>query len=173
MKLRVVAVLLLLGASTLGTSTVAASTSAAAKGNDAYYRTGFEVLAGFPFEPPEPDPAKPGTPPPSAANQIPPAVKALDGRKIVVSGYMMPLKMDKGLVTELLLMANSQLCCYGAVPKLNEFIYIKMTGEGVKHTADVPVEFYGRMTVKEVFEEGFLQQIYTMAGDKMGKAAVE
>lgn len=173
MTLRVAILLLSLAASTLWTSASLASTSAAVKGSDGYFRTGFEVLAGFPFDPPEPDPAKPGVPPPSAADQIPAPIKALDGRRVIVSGYMMPLKMDKGLVTELLLMANSQLCCYGAVPKLNEFIYIKMTGEGVKHTADVPVEFYGRMTVKEVFEEGFLQQIYTLAGDKMGKAAVE
>jgi len=38
---------------------------------------------------------------------------------------------------------------------------------------DVPVEFYGKLSVKEVFEDGYLSSIYTLEGEKMGKSAVE
>lgn len=140
---------------------------------DGYFRAGFDVLAAFPFVPPEPDPAaKPGTPPPSAANQIPPAIKALDGKKVIVTGYMLPTKMDKGLVTEFLLVSSPSACCYGATPQMNEFIVVKMA-KGVKSVMDTPVEFYGKLLVKEVVEEGFLSNIYTLEGEKMGKVATE
>ena len=149
----------------------AAAGHAAAPANDGYFRAGFDVLGAFPFNPPEPDPAaKPGTPPPSAAAQIPAHVKALDGRRVIVTGYMMPLKMEKGLVTEFLLVRDQQACCYGVTPQINEFIVAKMASGGVKAVMDAPVEFYGKLAVREVFEEGCLAQIYTLAAEKMGKA---
>jgi hypothetical protein len=138
-----------------------------------YYRAGFDILGAFPFNPPEPDPsAKPGTPPPSAANQIPAAIKALDGKKVIVTGYMLPVKMDKGLVTEFLLVSSPAACCYGVTPQMNEFIVVKMA-KGVKSFMDAPVEFYGVLAVKEVIEEGYLANIYTLEGEKMGKAGVD
>src|SRR3954465_6623726 len=68
-----------------------------------YFRAGFDRLASYSFTPPEPDEAaKPGTPPPSGASQIPAAIKALDGQKVIVTGFVMPVKMEKGFTTELL-----------------------------------------------------------------------
>jgi hypothetical protein len=140
-----------------------------------YFRAGFDRLASYPFTPPEPDEAaKPGTPPPSGANQIPAAIKALDGQKVIVTGFVMPVKMEKGFTTELLLVSSPQLCCYGVSPQFNEFIVVKMKKDaGVKPPMDVPVEFYGKLSVKEVFEDGYLSNIYTLEGEKMGKSAVE
>lgn len=139
-----------------------------------YHRTSFAVLASFPFNPPEPDPsAKPGTPPPSAAHQIPAPIKALDGKKVVVTGFMLPVKMEKGLVTEILLMKDQQACCYGATPQINEFVVVKMTKGGVKAVMDTPVEFFGTLSVKEVFEEGFLANIYTLEAEKMRASPIE
>ena len=125
----------------------------------------------FPFNSPEPDlAAKPGTPPPSAANQIPAPIKALNGKKVIVTGYMLPTKMEKGLVTEFLLVSTPSACCYGVTPQMNEFIVVKMA-KGVKSVMDTPVEFYGKLLVGEVIEEGYLANIYTLEGEKMGKSA--
>ncbi len=172
--------MLLLAALSAGALATVASAAPAAPGRKAeiapggYFKAGFDLLAAFPFDPPEPDPAaKPGTPPPSAAKQIPPEIKALDGRKVIVSGFMIPTKMEKGLVTELLLVASQQLCCYGAVPKLNEFIVVKMLSGGVKATSDVPVEFHGKISVKEVFEDGYLSHIYAVDAEKLGKVGTD
>jgi hypothetical protein len=86
----------------------------------------------------------------------------------------MPVKMEKGFTTELLLVSSPQLCCYGVAPQFNEFIVVKMKKDaGVKPPMDVPVEFYGKLSVKEVFEDGYLSNIYTLEGEKMGKSAVE
>ncbi len=139
-----------------------------------YYPASFAVLASFPFNPPEPDPnAKPGTPPPSAARQIPATIQALHGKKVVVTGFMLPVKMERGLVTEILLMKDQQACCYGVTPQINEFVVVKMTRGGVKAVLDTPVEFFGTLSVKEIFEEGYLSNIYTLDAEKMRAAPIE
>jgi hypothetical protein len=48
-----------------------------------------------------------------------------------------------------------------------------MGGSGVKPVMDAPVEFYGRLVVKEMYEDGFLTNIYSLAGEKMGKSSVD
>lgn len=139
-----------------------------------YLKAGFDVLAGYTFVPAELDPSAPaGTPPPSGAKQIPPLVKNLDGKNVVVTGYMMPTKIEKGLVTEFLLVSSPQLCCYGQSPQVNEFIVVKMGKGGVKPVMDTPVQFFGKLVVKEMYEDGFLTNIYSLDGEKMGKSGVD
>jgi hypothetical protein len=139
-----------------------------------YLKAGFDVLAAYTFIPAELDPSAPaGTPPPSGAKQIPPAVKALDGQKVVVSGYMLPTKVEKGLVKEFLLVSSPMLCCYGQTPQVNEFVVVNMGANGVKAVMDTPVQFLGKLVVKEMYEDGFLTNIYSLEGEKMGKAGVD
>jgi hypothetical protein len=129
-----------------------------------YLKADFDKLAGFPFD----VPAGAGAKPP--ADQIPAGIRALDGRKVRVTGFMLPVKLEGGLVKEFLLVANPMLCCYGMVPKINEWVVVRMTGAGVKPLMDIPVEFYGVLRVKETFEEGYLVNIYTLDGERMGAA---
>ena len=151
---------------------VAGADNKAANGD--YLKAGFDILAGYSFVPAELDAsAPPGTPPPSGAKQIPPVVKALDGKNVIVSGYMLPTKVEKGLVTEFLLVSSPQLCCYGQSPQVNEFVVVRMTRAGVKAVMDTPVQFYGKLVVKEMYEDGFLTNIYSLDGEKMGKAGVD
>ena len=155
---------------------VFAADAAAAKStaDNGYLKAGFDVLASYTFVPAELDPsAPPGTPPPSGAKQIPTQVKDLDGKSVVVSGYMLPTKVEKGLVKEFLLVSSPMLCCYGQAPQVNEFVVVKMGGAGVKAVMDTPVQFYGKLVVKEMYEEGFLTNIYSLEGEKMAKASVD
>ena len=134
-----------------------------------YLRIGFDRLAAFPFTVPDYDPsAAPGKPPPSLAGQIPEAIKQLDGQNVQVAGYMLPTKMEKGLVTEFLVVSGPMMCCYGVVPKMNEWIVVRMQKEGVKPLMDVPVYFYGRFKVGEMYENGYLTGIYYLEGERMG-----
>ena len=139
-----------------------------------YAKAGFDVLAGYTFIPAELDPsAPPGTPPPSGAKQIPPRVTALDGKQVMVTGYMLPTKLDKGLATEFLLVSSPMLCCYGQTPQVNEFVVVDMGAHGVKPVMDTPVQFIGTLTVKEKYEDGFLTAIYSLAGERMAKVATD
>jgi hypothetical protein len=134
-----------------------------------YLKIGFDRLASFPFNPAPYDPAKPNQTPPSSADQIPEPVRELDGKKAVVTGFMLPVRAEKGMVTELLLMKDPMMCCYGVVPNVNEWVIVKMTNGGVQAMQDVPLAFYGKLHVKEQFDNGYLSGIYLLEAEKMAQ----
>ncbi len=127
---------------------------------DGYENVGFDRLASYNYTPPEAETAKP-------TDQIPAPIKALDQKKVAVTGFMLPTKMEKGLVTEFLLVKDAMMCCYGAMPKVNEWIVVKMTGVGVKPLMDLPITFEGKLRVGEMFENGYLTGVYLLEGDRM------
>jgi hypothetical protein len=134
-----------------------------------YLKLGFEQLASYEFTPPPFDPAaKPNEKPPTGEEQIPAMVKGWNGKKAMITGYMVPVKMDKGLVTEFLLMRNTMACCFGTVPNMNEWVVVKMK-KGVQPMMDVPVAFYGELKVGAMFENGYMTGLYELDGEKMGE----
>jgi hypothetical protein len=135
---------------------------------DGYLKLGFEQLASYTFNPPNFDPAAdPKVKPPTGEEQIPPVVKSWNGKKAVITGYMVPVKMDKGLVTEFLLMRNTMACCFGTVPNMNEWVIVKMK-KGVQPMMDLPVSFYGELKVGAMFENGYMTGLYELEGERMG-----
>jgi hypothetical protein len=131
-----------------------------------YAHVSFEALAGFEYDPyllldaPSDD----GKPP----EQIPPAVKALNGRKIAVEGFMVPVQMVKEDVRYFLLVRNQMLCCFGVAVGMNEWIYITMAeGTHARYVPDVPVMVYGTLKVGEEIRDGIVMSIYRMDGDKL------
>lgn len=127
---------------------------------DGYENVGFDRLAAFNYTPPETETAGP-------TDQIPAPIKALDQKRVAVTGFMLPTKMDKGLVKEFLLVKDAMMCCYGAMPKVNEWIVVKMNGAGVKPLMDLPITFEGKLRVGEMFENGYLTGVYLLEGDRM------
>jgi hypothetical protein len=98
---------------------------------------------------------------------IPRNVKAFDRQHASIKGFMLPLKVEGGVVTELLIMKDQSMCCYGAVPKIHEWVSVKMTGPGVKPIMDQPVTLFGTLRVGEMRENGYLVGIYSMDGERM------
>jgi len=128
----------------------------------------FDKLASFEYEVPEEeyDPDKKPDPK-NNPDQIPPEIKALDKKRVALKGFMLPLKVEDGLITELLIMRDQSMCCYGTVPKINEWVSVRMTGKGVKPIMDQAVTIYGRLKVGEIRENGYLVGIYEMDGEKL------
>jgi hypothetical protein len=122
---------------------------------------GFDRLASFEFTAPD-DPAKAE----AAESQIPAAVRELNAMKVAVTGFMLPVKMDSGLVTEFLLVKDAMMCCYGAMPKVNEWVVVKMTGKGVAPLMDVPITFEGTLQVGQIYEGGYLTGLYLLKGER-------
>ncbi|NBV24137.1 MAG: DUF3299 domain-containing protein [Proteobacteria bacterium] len=131
---------------------------------------GFDRLAGFVYDIPDDVPAPTNAPakvvtPPK--EQIPATVKAFDKQRVALKGFMLPLKVEGGLITELLIMRDQSMCCYGSVPKINEWVSVKMTGKGVKPIMDQAVTLYGKLHVGEIRENGYLVGIYQMDGERV------
>lgn len=137
-----------------------------AKAGD-YLEVGFDKLSNYTFAVPE------GVQPTNAptksksSEQIPAEVKAFDQKKVSLKGFMLPLKVDDGVVTEMLIMKDQSMCCYGAVPRINDWVSVKMKKGGVKSVMDQPVTLFGKLHVGEMLENGYLVGIYEMDGDKM------
>jgi len=148
---------------------VPAPTASAPDTEKGYLKLGFEQLANYNFIPPAFDPAaSPNVKPPTGEEQIPASVKEWNGKKAVITGFMVPVKMEKGLVTEFLLMRNTMACCYGSVHNMNEWVIVKMK-KGVAPLMDVPVQFYGEMKVGAMFENGYMTGLYELEGERMGE----
>jgi hypothetical protein len=98
---------------------------------------------------------------------IPKTVRDLDRQRASIKGFMLPLKVENGAVTELLIMKDQSMCCYGAVPKIHEWVSVKMMGAGVKPIMDQPVTLLGTLRVGEMRENGYLVGIYRMEGERM------
>ncbi len=136
-----------------------------------YPLAGFDKLSAFNFEVSD-ELLNPPTNAVAAASAkadalIPATVKAFDKKRMSLKGFMLPLKVDGGLVTEFLIMKDQSMCCYGVVPKINEWVSVKMVRDGVKPIMDQPVTMQGMMHVGEMRENGYLVGIYSMDAEKM------
>jgi hypothetical protein len=150
----------------LGLSLLAASASAAAPELDqGYLKLGFDRLASYKFVQPPTDPVTDGKNPPTGEEQIPAEVKGWSNQKAVVTGFMLPTKLENGKATEFLLMANQMACCYGTVPNMNEWIVVKMP-QGTPVTQDVPLSFYGTLKIGAMFENGYMTGIYEFDAER-------
>ena len=139
-----------------------------------YLSISFDKLASFEYTMPE-DLTEPVADEEGQVykEQIPASIKALNDKPISLKGFMLPLKVEKGSVTEMLIMRDQSMCCYGTVPKINEWVSVRMEEEGVKPVMDEPVTIYGTLKVGEVLENGYLVGIYEMDGQSMSVEKID
>lgn len=136
-----------------------------------YRNITFSALAGFDFA--LTGDATGGTPGAAeraaglALAQIPASVRSLDAGKVVIEGFLLPVKMNNGLAVEFLLMRNQSMCCYGVPPKINEWITVQVNGAGVKPVMDQPIAVAGVLHVGPIEENGALAGIYRLDADKV------
>lgn len=161
------------------TNSVASSTpvptavapAAPVAGEPGYAAAGFDILSGYNIEISDEllGPVTNNLAEVTAKTEalIPEKVRALNQRKVALKGFMLPLKVEGGLVTEMLVMKDQSMCCYGTVPKIHEWVSVKMSEKGVKPLMDQAVTLMGKLHVGEMRENGYLTGIYRMDGDKM------
>jgi hypothetical protein len=135
---------------------------------------GFDKLAGFPFK--VTDDMVIGTGDALAnsreiATQIPSSVKALNEKEVSITGFMLPTRVDDGKATEFLLLKNQSMCCYGLTPNLNEYVSVRLTGQGVKPVMDRLITVSGKLHVGEMRQSRLLVGLYQLDGDKVDASA--
>jgi hypothetical protein len=95
--------------------------------------------------------------------QIPASVKELDGKKFAIKGFMLPYRNDGENVIEFILLRNQGLCCFGTVPRMNEWIHVKMAPRtGAPYSIDIPITVFGTLAVGEEYEKNVLMSLYRM-----------
>ena len=132
---------------------------------------GFETLGGYPFKLTKEQALAIGGGDRAATDamnaQVPDVIRQLDGKKVLLTGFMLPMKLEGGLTNEFLLVANSMLCCYGVVPPMNQWAVVTMKKGGVKPLQDVPVQVFGTLRVQPQIENGVLSTLYTLEAERM------
>ena len=156
-----------------GSPVTSGSAAPAGVGELPYPLVGFERLSGYPIEISD-ELLGPVTNNQAEVSRrtealIPATVKAYSQKQVTLRGFMLPLKVEGGLVTELLIMKDQSMCCYGAVPKIHEWVSVKMSGKGVKPVMDQPVTLQGKLHVGEMRENGYLTGIYRLEGERMAE----
>lgn len=146
-----------------------------------YLAVTFNELAGYDYDPfvaleelnkageptatgAKPDAAKADAPKP-ISNQIPERIRKLNGQKLTVQGFMVPLEVRRNSVKSFLLVRNQMVCCFGAASSFNEWVYVQMEGDrAVKYTPDVLVSVYGTFDLGEDIQDGMVMSIYRVKG---------
>jgi hypothetical protein len=124
----------------------------------------FAHLACFDFIPPE-DPALQRN---GERRRIPLELQALDGQLVRVRGYMMPVRQnDDGRAIECAIVRNTMVCCYGQSPAPNEWVLVKVREPGAVVLDNVPLYFYGRLQVGEMYENGVFAGLYRLDCDRV------
>jgi hypothetical protein len=152
------------------TATVPQTTAESDGSKDTYVKAGFDRLAGFKFEVTDDEALGVEdaiTASRKISEQIPPAIKALNDKRVAITGFMLPLQVRHGQATAFLILKSQMMCCYGITPKMNEWVTVRTVGKGVKPLMDRPVTVYGTMHVGEIRENKLLAGIYRVDADKM------
>lgn len=101
-------------------------------------------------------------------NQIPEYVKSLDETKVSIEGYMVPLDIQDEKVKSFILTNSMMLCCFGAMPWINEWIYVEMEGESTADFFnDTVIRVSGVLDVGEEIEDGIVLSLYRMDGQSV------
>lgn len=100
---------------------------------------------------------------------LPPSVKALDGNRVRIEGYMLPTQLEDGKAKECLILANQLACCYGQAPRFCEFIVARVKGAAVPALQDRPLVFEGTLKIADVYEGGAWMSLYAMELDSVGR----
>ena len=107
--------------------------------------------------------------------EIPPEILSLDGQKIMLEGYMLPLDFNEGQTSHFLLLPFLPECCFGTLPSLNQFVSVRMRkGRSTKVLSSSSLcRVYGILKVKEKVEEGNFITLYRMLAKKIKSVGIK
>ncbi|MGB0330928.1 MAG: DUF3299 domain-containing protein [Planctomycetota bacterium] len=103
------------------------------------------------------------------AFEFPGPVQAKAGDEKAMVGYMIPLeyKPKSDDITIFMLVRDLMSCCFGGMPRPDEWVYVEMRGDAVARLFPyVPVVVRGELIVGRLEDDfGFATGVYTMKAD--------
>ena len=125
----------------------------------------FAQLASFVYRPPDPYAENPVP----TKEQIPAPIRALDGRRVSLEGYMVPIRTRGNRVETFSLSRFIGGCCFGRLPRMNESVEVSLApGETAEYIPHGVILVTGRFSVGEEKDEyGYVTSIYRMVGESV------
>lgn len=87
---------------------------------------------------------------------VPPSLKSLDGSKVKIPGFMVPLEDDSRKVKEFLLVPSPQACIHVPPPPPNQMVFVRMREDRLVEPAYGPIWMHGTLqitTKKSIYGE--------------------
>ena len=97
---------------------------------------------------------------------IPAEVRALDGKRVEISGFMWSNSRIQQL-TEFILVQSLWSCCFGQVPDMNHFLEVKLPPGRWAEYYPHPVTLTGKLSVGELWEGGHLRSLYRLEAEEV------
>ncbi len=134
---------------------------------DAFQSVSWDTLASFPYDFELPGTLEDASPEALAQRNerlIPAQVRALDRLPIAVRGYVIPISIEQGRVTEFILAAKNEIgCCFGDGLSMNQWIHVFVPeGRSFDLQPFGVATVLGRLEVGEVVEQGTVMSLYRM-----------
>ena len=105
---------------------------------------------------------------------IPLQIKTLNGAKIEIEGFMLSLEGEVDDLRTFMLLKDQMACCFGAIPLLNEWVYVKVPkNKRISSYQDELVTLYGTLRVGARFEDDMLTGIYHLELDRLEADALK
>jgi hypothetical protein len=101
---------------------------------------------------------------------IPPAVKAYDGVRVSITGFVLPLRIRSPRVTGFLLLRDQGACCFGPQAQINHFIPVKFPS-GLSHEGASPWTVTGILRVGEMSVQAYLTGICHLDAESVKASA--
>lgn len=140
---------------------------------DGFIRPGFDKLSAFKYEIYEVySETNAGRAMLRSNDTIPPEIKSYDGKRVRVTGFILPLRTRRGVVTEFLLLRDQGTCCFGAQAQINHFIRVNFP-PGIKPGEPVPWKVSGAIHVGETYVQGYLTGIFQLDAESVVEIAHE
>ncbi|MCA8980969.1 MAG: DUF3299 domain-containing protein [Planctomycetes bacterium] len=103
--------------------------------------------------------------------EFPEHLKALDGKEITISGYMIPGRIRKNMVKDFMLVRDLAGCCFGGAPNPDEWIDVVMEGDAeAEYLRYLPIKVRGKLSlIGEQDQEGYAVGVYRMKATWAGE----
>lgn len=146
---------------------LAAAAVPLAAGDEKAKAIAFSDLAFAVLPPKQVEPEGAAAPQPAYNDQIPERVRALDGQRIRIRGFMIPTLLEDDGVREFIIVSSPMVCCYGQTPEIYEYMMVRMSGKPSPMRENMPTLYEGTLRVGDVYEHGYWAGIFVLECDKV------
>ena len=97
---------------------------------------------------------------------LPAWIKALDGKRVNIRGYMLPYDVGTSTVYEFMLVANNMSCCFAAPTNATDWVSVTMKGSAGAYMSQDEIGVRGTLSVGEEFDQaGYITSLFRIVAD--------
>jgi len=102
-----------------------------------------------------------------ARDPFPAGIRAMNGKKVTIDGYMFPVDFEKGKVRSFLLSRAMFGCCYGDSPQMSEIVKVQRA-DGKPMAFEAVARVTGVLEVGEEFDsDGYVDSVFRIKAESV------